>query len=52
MCGSVHVQQATSGNQSFNMRELVLDVPQGTAVLLRRKVTNDVKIVGMFCCRE
>lgn len=39
MCGSVHLQPALAADESsLDMRELVLDVPQGSAVLLRRKV--------------
>ena len=39
MCGSVHLQPAVAADESsLDMRELVLDVPQGSAVLLRRKV--------------
>ena len=39
MCGSVHLQPALAADESsLDMRELVLDVPHGSAVLLRRKV--------------
>ena len=39
VCGSVHFQPATGEHDlSLDLRELVLDVPQGTAVLLKRKV--------------
>lgn len=40
-CGSFHVRPATAaGETSLDLRELVLDVPQGSAVLLRRKVSR------------
>lgn len=39
MCGSVHLQPALAADESsLDMRELVLDVPHGSVVLLRRKV--------------
>ncbi len=39
MCGSVHLRPAIATDESsLDLRELVLDVPQGSAVLLRRKV--------------
>jgi len=38
ICGSFHLRPATAANEtSLDLRELVLDVPQGSAVLLRRK---------------
>ena len=41
VCGSFHLRPATAGNEtSLDLRELVLDVPQGSAVLLRRKVSQ------------
>ena len=44
MCGSVHLQPALAADESsLDMRELVLDVPHGSAVLLRRKVRTRKK---------
>ena len=41
MCGSFHLRPATTADEtSLDLRELVLDVPQGSAVLLRRKVST------------
>ncbi|XP_022802556.1 vacuolar protein sorting-associated protein 13D-like isoform X2 [Stylophora pistillata] len=38
ICGSVHLKPELAEDEScLDMRELVLDVPQGSAVLLRRK---------------
>ena len=40
LCGSVHLKPAIDTDEaSLDLRELVLDVPQGSAVLLRRKVS-------------
>ena len=40
ICGSVHLKPAVASDESsLDLRELVLDVPQGSAVLLRRKVS-------------
>ena len=42
VCGSFHLRPATAGDEtSLDLRELVLDVPQGSAVLLRRKVSQE-----------
>lgn len=52
MCGSVHLQPALAADESsLDMRELVLDVPQGSAVLLRRKVRIRKKKIKtkLFC---
>lgn len=44
-CGSVHLKPAVATDESsLDLRELVLDVPQGSAVLLRRKVCSKDKI--------
>lgn len=46
ICGSVHLRPAIATDEaSLDLRELVLDVPQGSAVLLRRKVRKKLKLM-------
>ena len=46
ICGSIHLRPALATDESsLDMRELVLDVPQGSAVLLRRKVRKKLKLM-------
>ena len=43
VCGSLHARPATRKHDgALDLRELVLDVPQGSAVLLRRKVSGPI----------
>ena len=46
MCGSFHLRPATPADEtSLDLRELVLDVPQGSAVLLRTKVDKTILLI-------